>query len=101
MSFMPKDFQLPMQIVYIKVNKFNINTQLGLVHCKSQLLLLWLPYLEGNSSSCLYHIIMLYDWLLFVGDTTRCQMKFDDPRVCKSFLLGCCPHDILSSTVGH
>ncbi|XP_053387127.1 putative RNA-binding protein Luc7-like 2 isoform X2 [Mercenaria mercenaria] len=25
-------------------------------------------------------------------------MKFDDPRVCKSFLLGCCPHDILSST---
>ncbi|XP_060558896.1 putative RNA-binding protein Luc7-like 1 isoform X2 [Ruditapes philippinarum] len=32
------------------------------------------------------------------GDTSRCQMKFDDPRVCKSFLLGCCPHDILSST---
>jgi len=26
-------------------------------------------------------------------------MKFDDPRVCKSFLLSCCPHDILSSTV--
>ncbi|XP_052772377.1 putative RNA-binding protein Luc7-like 2 isoform X2 [Mya arenaria] len=25
-------------------------------------------------------------------------MKFDDPRVCKSFLLSCCPHDILSST---
>ncbi|KAL4240275.1 putative RNA-binding protein Luc7-like 1 [Mactra antiquata] len=32
------------------------------------------------------------------GDASRCQMKFDDPRVCKSFLLGCCPHDILSST---
>lgn len=55
---MPKDFQLPMQIVDIKVNKFNKKTQLGLVHCKSQLFLLWLPYLEGNSSSCLYHNIM-------------------------------------------
>lgn len=32
------------------------------------------------------------------GDASRCQMKFDDPRVCKSFLLGCCPHDILAST---
>ncbi|XP_052262518.1 putative RNA-binding protein Luc7-like 1 isoform X1 [Dreissena polymorpha] len=32
------------------------------------------------------------------GDASRCAMKFDDPRVCKSFLLGCCPHDILSST---
>jgi len=32
------------------------------------------------------------------GDKNRCQMKFDDPRVCKSFLLSCCPHDILSST---
>lgn len=55
---MPKDFQLPMQIVDIKVNKFNKKTQLGLVHCKSQVFLLWLPYLEGNSSSCLYHNIM-------------------------------------------
>ena len=36
---------------------------------------------------------------IFVGDASRCQMKFDDPRVCKSFLLSCCPHDILSSTV--
>ncbi|CAD5117937.1 DgyrCDS6681 [Dimorphilus gyrociliatus] len=26
------------------------------------------------------------------------QILFDDPRVCKSFLLGCCPHDILAST---
>ena len=26
-------------------------------------------------------------------------MKFDDRSVCKSFLLGCCPHDILSATV--
>ncbi|KAK3089380.1 hypothetical protein FSP39_003155 [Pinctada imbricata] len=32
------------------------------------------------------------------GESTRHKVKFDDPRVCKSFLLGCCPHDILSST---
>ncbi|XP_033753204.1 putative RNA-binding protein Luc7-like 2 isoform X1 [Pecten maximus] len=32
------------------------------------------------------------------GDTTKYKVKFDDPRVCKSFLLACCPHDILSST---
>ncbi|XP_075163679.1 putative RNA-binding protein Alsin2 [Haematobia irritans] len=25
-------------------------------------------------------------------------LKFSDPRVCKSFLLDCCPHDILAST---
>ncbi|KAK3607167.1 hypothetical protein CHS0354_004430 [Potamilus streckersoni] len=32
------------------------------------------------------------------GDSNRYRVKFDDPRVCKSFLLGCCPHDILAST---
>ncbi|KAH8342297.1 hypothetical protein KR059_000613 [Drosophila kikkawai] len=26
------------------------------------------------------------------------QLKFSDSRVCKSFLLDCCPHDILAST---
>ncbi|XP_037720639.1 putative RNA-binding protein Luc7-like 1 [Drosophila subpulchrella] len=26
------------------------------------------------------------------------QLKFSDTRVCKSFLLDCCPHDILAST---
>ena len=26
-------------------------------------------------------------------------IKFDDPKVCKSFLMGCCPHEILASTV--
>lgn len=36
---------------------------------------------------------------IFLGDTGRNRIKFDDPRTCKSFLLGCCPHDILSSTV--
>lgn len=46
------------------------------------------------------HNYTVFDMWIFVGDASRCQMKFDDPRVCKSFLLGCCPHDILSSTVG-
>uniref|UniRef100_A0A0B7AIZ4 RNA-binding protein Luc7-like 2 n=2 Tax=Arion vulgaris TaxID=1028688 RepID=A0A0B7AIZ4_9EUPU len=32
------------------------------------------------------------------GDSAKYRVKFDDPRVCKSFLLGCCPHDILAST---
>lgn len=32
------------------------------------------------------------------GDSDRYRVKFDDPRVCKSFLLSCCPHDILAST---
>ena len=26
-------------------------------------------------------------------------IKFTDPRVCKSFLRACCPHEILASTV--
>ncbi|XP_045623579.1 putative RNA-binding protein Luc7-like 1 isoform X2 [Procambarus clarkii] len=32
------------------------------------------------------------------GDDTRYRLKFSDPKVCKSFLLTCCPHEILSST---
>ncbi|XKL67222.1 hypothetical protein PGB90_010642 [Kerria lacca] len=32
------------------------------------------------------------------GETNKFNVRFDEPRVCKSFLLGCCPHDILSST---
>ena len=35
----------------------------------------------------------------FVGPGDSQQVRFDDPRVCKSFLLGCCPHEILASTV--
>jgi len=31
-------------------------------------------------------------------DSDRSKVRFDDPRVCKSFLLACCPHDILAST---
>jgi len=30
---------------------------------------------------------------------SKFDVKFDDRSVCKSFLLGCCPHDILSATV--
>ncbi|GAB6025882.1 Putative RNA-binding protein Luc7-like 1 [Chamberlinius hualienensis] len=32
------------------------------------------------------------------GENNRYKVKFSDSRVCKSFLLGCCPHDILAST---
>jgi len=32
------------------------------------------------------------------GDIDKYRVRFDDPRVCKSFLLSCCPHDILAST---
>lgn len=28
-------------------------------------------------------------------------LKFSDGKVCKSFLIGCCPHDILASTVSN
>ncbi|XP_029312321.1 putative RNA-binding protein Luc7-like 1 isoform X1 [Cottoperca gobio] len=32
------------------------------------------------------------------GDETRQRVKYTDERVCKSHLLNCCPHDILSGT---
>ncbi|XP_064170298.1 putative RNA-binding protein Luc7-like 1 isoform X2 [Anguilla rostrata] len=32
------------------------------------------------------------------GDETRQRVKFSDERVCRSHLLSCCPHDILSGT---
>lgn len=34
----------------------------------------------------------------FVGENNRYKVHFTDPRVCKSFLLACCPHDVLAST---
>ena len=34
-------------------------------------------------------------------DTSKNKHKFADHRVCKSFLLECCPHDILASTVSN
>lgn len=36
----------------------------------------------------------------FAGEKkSKFNVKFDDRSVCKSFLLGCCPHEILSATV--
>ncbi|KAJ8968025.1 hypothetical protein NQ314_002516 [Rhamnusium bicolor] len=32
------------------------------------------------------------------GENNKFHVKFNDPKVCKSFLLSCCPHEILSST---
>ncbi|CAB3361926.1 Hypothetical predicted protein [Cloeon dipterum] len=32
------------------------------------------------------------------GENNKFQVKFSDSKVCKSFLLGCCPHEILCST---
>lgn len=32
-------------------------------------------------------------------EAKRQKLSFTDSRVCKSFLLDCCPHDILASTV--
>nr|CAG4649614.1 EOG090X0BOE [Scapholeberis mucronata]SVE93829.1 EOG090X0BOE [Scapholeberis mucronata] len=32
------------------------------------------------------------------GESSRYNVKFSDSKVCKSFLLGCCPHEILAST---
>lgn len=32
------------------------------------------------------------------GENNRYKVHFTDPRVCKSFLLACCPHDVLAST---
>jgi len=32
------------------------------------------------------------------GESNKFKLRYDDPKVCRSFLLGCCPHEILSST---
>lgn len=44
---------------------------------------------------------MLLDQLMGTtrnGETSENRTRFSDTRVCKSFLLSCCPHEILSST---
>lgn len=43
--------------------------------------------------------LLLFFFFTFSGDETRQRVKFTDDRVCKSHLLNCCPHDILSGTV--
>ena len=35
----------------------------------------------------------------FSGEQSKVKLTFDDKNVCKSFLLGCCPHDLLLTTV--
>lgn len=37
--------------------------------------------------------------LSILGESGRNALRFNDAKVCKSFLLGCCPHEILASTV--
>eukprot|EP01116_Phalansterium_solitarium_P013602 TRINITY_DN30997_c0_g1_i1.p1 TRINITY_DN30997_c0_g1~~TRINITY_DN30997_c0_g1_i1.p1 ORF type:complete len:356 (+),score=0.69 TRINITY_DN30997_c0_g1_i1:58-1068(+) len=32
------------------------------------------------------------------GDKPQVQRHFDDPEVCKPYLLGCCPHDLFGNT---
>lgn len=39
-----------------------------------------------------------YKYFFVLGEPTN-AIKFNDSRVCKSFLVGCCPHDILATTV--
>ena len=36
---------------------------------------------------------------LLKGDDSENSIRYDDLNVCRAFLLGCCPHDILSATV--
>lgn len=40
-----------------------------------------------------------HGFLCLPGENSKYQVKFTDSKVCKSFLLACCPHEILSSTV--
>lgn len=45
-------------------------------------------------------IIDLYYYLLLCTDSRKRQrLPFTDPRVCKLFILDCCPFDVLSGTV--
>ena len=49
---------------------------------------------------CLYSLQSLINNSLFSGpDSSAHGVKFTDHKVCKSFLFGCCPHEILASTV--
>ncbi|XP_057681369.1 putative RNA-binding protein Luc7-like 1 isoform X1 [Corythoichthys intestinalis] len=48
---------------------------------------------ERSSCDPARHSRLLSKW-----DETRQRVKYSDERVCKSHLLDCCPHDILSGT---
>lgn len=59
------------------------------------------PLLSG-SLWYLLSIFLLYlipVHCLSLSGENKNTMKFSDGKVCKSFLIGCCPHDILASTV--
>lgn len=47
---------------------------------------------------CLWDLIT-NKYITILGENNKFQVKYSDPKVCKSFLLACCPHEILSSTV--
>lgn len=47
----------------------------------------------------LYCWNVMYNLDVFLGENNKFQVKYSDSKVCKSFLLACCPHEILSSTV--
>jgi len=56
--------------------------------------------LGTKRDSPIVSVAYFYFVKLFVGEKkSKFDVKFDDRSVCKSFLLGCCPHDILSATV--
>lgn len=42
---------------------------------------------------------MYFDVVNVFAGEKKTDVRFDDRSVCKSFLLGCCPNDILSATV--
>lgn len=54
--------------------------------------LIWL------GSKFYFHVVLFFIFW-FLGENDRAALKFSDPKVCKSFLLECCPHEILASTV--
>lgn len=61
-----------------------------------------LPVLKQRIPRPCYQIcevLLIVSSLTLSGDETRQRVKFSDERVCKSHLLNCCPHDILSGTV--
>lgn len=57
-----------------------------------------------TSCRCMYTSVQLRGivvdaYFTLLGENNKFQVKYSDPKVCKSFLLACCPHEILSSTV--
>ncbi|XP_029446220.1 putative RNA-binding protein Luc7-like 2 isoform X3 [Rhinatrema bivittatum] len=67
------------------------------------------PYIKWRKTHCSWFNVSMPAYFNLQGsirkaphspsrDTTRQRIKFSDERVCKSHLLNCCPHDILSGT---